>query len=653
MPHRRHALAIFFVIARLVAWTDARADEPEDVRAPSSKAPRLTDPSVAGSVVDEPRLKAAGVRTSEVLREQPGVAVTETGGYGSLATAQIRGATSAQTPVYLGGIRLNDDVAGTADLSLVPPWLLRRIEIYRGNAPLRADRLSIGGAIFLEPRLPRGSEAGAGGVAGSFGSSGLFGWAGTGDRRASALVAARWEHARNDFEYTDDRGTAFDPGDDRVVRRRNADAETLDAWALGRAEVGTARLFTLVNVVSREQGVPGLGILPTLAVRSRVARELAGVTIDGPCATHDRCRLSSTTSQLVSRSTTVDPLGELFVGSPIVTYLGSRLEEALTLRLDLGDRVTLTFVGRGGLERLSLRGAAAPIESTRVHGAPTALFEWAPSAALVVRALAGVDVEATSSDRTRSVRALPSARLGGQLGHGAVVGLANVGLYSRSPTLGELFGISGAQQGNANLVAESGFTADVGARLETPPRAAASAHVEGFLFTRFASDLIAYRRSSFGVLTPYNVGAARVFGAELQLTGEAFHRHLEASLALTLLEPRDTSEGRTTTNDLLPFRSRLIVAPRITGHLGKRRELGLDDATLGVAWIHQSSRVADPAGLVTIPAQDTVDVDAALAFHTSALRLRVANVLDSARFDVVGYPLPGRSVHLAWEVRTP
>ncbi|CAN5170717.1 hypothetical protein BH09MYX1_BH09MYX1_08690 [soil metagenome] len=656
---------IFSILAAAVivtASTDVRAADPdpavEDVRAPASKTPRLTDASVAGSVVDEKRLSAAGARTSELLREQPGVAVTDTGGYGALATASVRGATSAQTPVYLGGIRLNDDVGGTADLSLTPPWLLRRIEIYRGNAPLRADRLGIGGAIFLEPRVPRldgRTEAGIGMLSGSFGANGGYAWAGVGDARAASLVGVRWERARNDYDYKDDRGTAFDPSDDRTLRRTNADAETLDVWALGRARLeGATRVETLVNVVQREQGVPGIGLLPTIAVRSRLARELGGVKIHGSCARADGCSISSTTSFLLSRTTTEDPLGEVFIGSPIVTFLGSRLEEALTLRIDLSSRVTLTAVVRGGLERLSVRGAGPEILGTRLRGAPAALFEWAPNALVVVRALAGADIEATgaSSSGGNTLRALPSARLGAQLGHGAIVGLANAGLYARSPTLGELYGVSGGQRGNGSLVAESGYTADVGARLETPKSAIAEAHLEAFLFARRASDLIAYRRSSFGYLTPYNVGSARMLGGELAITALLF-RHVDASVALTLLDPRDDSSDRTTTNDLLPFRSRLVFVPRLGVHSGPVPSLGITEAAIGATFVHQSSRFADPAGLITIPAQNVVDLEATIAFRASAFRFRLANLFDAARFDVVGYPLPGRAAYLSLELHTP
>ncbi len=110
------------------------------------------DAAVAGSVVTRDRLAGPGLEAQDVLRTQPGVAVTESGGFGAPATAAIRGATAQDTPVYLAGVRVNDDVGGTAELSLVPLWLIDRVEVYRGNAPVEADRLAPGGAIFFEPR---------------------------------------------------------------------------------------------------------------------------------------------------------------------------------------------------------------------------------------------------------------------------------------------------------------------------------------------------------------------------------------------------------------------------------------------------------------------------------------------------------------------
>ena len=155
--------------------------------------PPPKEPSMAGSVIREDRLRAPGLSAGDVLRTQPGVAVANTGGYGALSTASIRGATAAQTPVYLGGVRLNDDVGGTADLSLVPLWMLDRVEIYRSGAPLEADQLGIGGAIFFEPRFPRKPEAAVGATAGSFGERAISAMSGlaTSAPRCSSAVATR------------------------------------------------------------------------------------------------------------------------------------------------------------------------------------------------------------------------------------------------------------------------------------------------------------------------------------------------------------------------------------------------------------------------------------------------------------------------------
>jgi outer membrane receptor protein involved in Fe transport len=113
------------------------------------------DPSIASSVVAGHRLSAPGLQAQDVLRTQPGVVVTESGGFGAPSAACIRGANAADTPVYLAGVRLNDDVGGTADLSMIPLWLIHRIEIYRGNAPLEADRLGPGGRPSSTQSAPR------------------------------------------------------------------------------------------------------------------------------------------------------------------------------------------------------------------------------------------------------------------------------------------------------------------------------------------------------------------------------------------------------------------------------------------------------------------------------------------------------------------
>src|SRR5579859_5200563 len=166
------------------------------------------------------RLVGPGLEAQDVLRTQPGVIVTESGGFGAPATAAIRGATAEDTPVYLAGVRLNDDVGGTADLSLVPLWLVDRIEVYRGHAPLDADRLGPGGAIFFEPKHPDNDAGGAGYYGGSWGASRGWLYQGIRSGSVSALVGVSGEHAVNRYPFVDDHGELLVPGRATLERRQ-------------------------------------------------------------------------------------------------------------------------------------------------------------------------------------------------------------------------------------------------------------------------------------------------------------------------------------------------------------------------------------------------------------------------------------------------
>ncbi len=146
-----------------------------------------SEPFVASSRVTRERLRRRGCGVPDVLRSEAGVQIAESGGLGAPATASIRGATAAQTPVYLGGVRLNDQVGGAADLSTIPLWLVERVDVYRGNAPFEADELGMGAPIFFEPRRPRRIEAAAGATIGSFGTRAGFGYFSLGERRGGRV----------------------------------------------------------------------------------------------------------------------------------------------------------------------------------------------------------------------------------------------------------------------------------------------------------------------------------------------------------------------------------------------------------------------------------------------------------------------------------
>jgi iron complex outermembrane receptor protein len=139
-----------------------------------------------------------------------------------------------------------------------------------------------------------------------------------------------------------------------------------------------------------------------------------------------------------------------------------------------------------------------------------------------------------------------------------------------------------------------------------------------------------------------------VLGAELEANA-TWARHARSSLSLTLLDPRDTTVGRTLTNDLLPYQSRLVSSLFLEGFVEPRARV-VKRVSVDARLSYRGSRLADPAGLIVLPASTELDLGAALVvLHELSVRCAVDDVLDAHRFDFIGYPVPGRSVHAALE----
>jgi iron complex outermembrane receptor protein len=646
------ALCLPGAVAALPAT--AAADEPPiDVFVDAEPTPvdERADPTPAAFVLEGDLLAAPGLGTADALATVPGAQPLRRGGAADLATLSLRGATSAETPIYLAGVRLNDELTGTVDLSSLPLWLLDRIEVYRGDAPVAADELGMGGAVFLEPRLPAlsgWSGLGALGV-GSFGARVARAGLSVGGAGSGALVAIQQRSADDDYTFVDDGGTRFDPTDDRERRRSNSDFRETDAWALGRWQGRRGRVAALASAYDRDGGAPGLLLIGAEQARSARRRLLGGLSAAyAPCG---GCTLALDAGWLSSRYELADPARELGV-EPLTRTAGERGNGRLRFGYAPHARVAVTAgVGhtrallrvdgsRGALERAARRSSrgelyaiAEPIDGW--HVVALGAVERSETEALAAVAPAGWYASGRLGTRVRPIEAL---------------GLfANVGRYVRTPTLGELYGVSSGALGNAALGAERGVSIDAGASATWRWRSGALyAQLVGFM--RFADDLIVYRRSTFGAVRPYNVASARVAGLELG-AGVSMWRTVALSLALTALDPRDVSDERATDNDLIPLLSRLTVTPRLEVASPPLRPVALDRASVAASLAYRSARATDPAGLVVLDAQARLDLDAALAFAGRlTLRARVENVIDTQSYDVVGYPLPPRSVHGLVEV---
>ncbi len=301
------------------------------------------------------------------------------------------------------------------------------------------------------------------------------------------------------------------------------------------------------------------------------------------------------------------------------------------------------------------RSGIIPLDAKRFYGSLGASTQWQPLERLRVVSLARVNLEATRAAGQDSLHRLVSGRLGAAYRiAGGLNLMANAGHYNRVPTLGELHGISALVVGNPSLRPEYGFSGDIGAQyLLRSKRVALSGEL--FFFQQNLGDLVAWERSSFGQIRPYNVGRARLRGVEIHARLELLSL-VRGEAATTLLDPRDTTPGRAPMNDILPFRSRLVSDARVQLHTrGPIRALHLQAASLSMRGTHRSSRYQDTTGLIVIANDTTFDLlgEVVLGVAPVGLRASVFNLFDQPRFDIVGYPLPPRTfaleAALEWE----
>jgi iron complex outermembrane receptor protein len=505
----------------------------------------------------------------------------------------------------------------------------------------------------LRPHDTRAAISVTGGSYGSHAGS-VYGSVGTAGR--GVLVAATFAGAENDYEFTDSAG--------HTQRWQNADATLVDLWLLGRTEVGRGSVEVTLNHFRREQGAVRLATVQTYESRQSLDRTLGAVT--GRAQLGSRTWLELRTSALIASSTLDDPKQELLpaFGAPgtRLEQRGERIEEELAARIELGTQTRLRVALLAASERLrrfenaQVPDVPAVLDVERASGRLAGAVERDLNGWLSLRALLALDCHATSTGAPfESCDSLaPVGRLGADLRAGELSGFLAAGRYVRAPTLAELYGTSLVVQGNPTLADESGATLDAGVRF-----AHALAHQARPLYAalsgyfRRSTNLITSELTEQGYVRPANVNVADVLGLELE-AGSGFARYFAADLALTLLDFRDRTPERVIVNDILPYHSRLVVAPGLAAMSPELHARWLNRATLGARLLYQSNRYADFAGLGVIPEQASLDLDAALqGFEGKVwLRGRVTDVLDTPRYDVVGFPLPGRSFFVSLELNT-
>ncbi|MGB9772985.1 MAG: TonB-dependent receptor plug domain-containing protein [Bacteroidota bacterium] len=122
----------------------------------------LASPSPVTVITRREIETSPGLSLGGLLAGTAGIMIRSYGGAGGLQTISLRGYGSEHTLVSFNGVRLNSVENGAADLSLLSPLFLEKIEILRGGASSLYGADAVSGVIqlvmFPAERVDRGSS---------------------------------------------------------------------------------------------------------------------------------------------------------------------------------------------------------------------------------------------------------------------------------------------------------------------------------------------------------------------------------------------------------------------------------------------------------------------------------------------------------------
>jgi iron complex outermembrane receptor protein len=631
------------------------------VRGASTAA--FTARASADTAVREPKDAAS------LVAELPGVHVRRLGAEGSYATMSIRGSASTQVGVMLGGIPLTSAADPSLDVGALPLWPGATLRVYRGFAPAALGTTGyLGGVLAIDPPSPAlGEKTEVWLLGGSFGTLKLR----VGDLRrtgsvttGTALFASRTD---GDFTYKVD-----DPRANHALEQTRTNARVVTAGGLER--VTLERAWGSVGATlfgdARQQGLPGSVAQPTRAARLAQSRLVVGVDALVRTGVVGAVHAAAWGRREASRFN--DPLGEIDRRRPDASDAIVAAGGSLGWRGRPVPSVTLDVLTDARGERFDPGpGATRMIQARRLAAGAGLDVEWRPSSRVALSGAGRVDAlrdEATAAherDEPSSRGVAPTGHVGASvrvLGEALVIA-AHAGALERPPGFVELYGNLGQLMGEPSLRSERALSLDWGASGQLGGR-----HIrldyELVGFATSARDLIAFVPVGIGTLRARNLDRATLLGAEASASLRA--RAVELRASYTLLSTRNEGADPLERGRPLPSRPVHDLVYDALYRVGPLRlRYGLDvvgGSTIDTRGaIELPTRVLHGAGIAaTLPWAPTVrlglEIDNLLdlrELHPVAAAPLATRAVGVPVSDLLGYPLPGRTIWASLRVVMP
>jgi vitamin B12 transporter len=617
------------------------------VRATPDERARIESTTTFATSVDVRVRGRLAESAGDFLDEAPGLHVRRSGDGLSPQSLMLRGSPAAHVVVALDGVVLNDAASDGVDVSLIPPALIERVDVYRGVVPVHLGVGGLGGAVEFVTRLPeRGIHGFAASGVGAFGARRASASVSVRNDNTSAIAAIGYRGSDGNFPFYDQRGTPELPAIESL--RHNAGGDAVD----GMVRACTQNGVCVLGVAGwRDRGVPGPGSQPTDGPYASQRRALMRVTVPWRLGAH---RATLWGAAIVRE--------DLFANIGAVTLFNSTPYVALS---------------RSGIFEAGVRGdlVATPwrvvsMLRVRYENFGGGLLRMGDLAAQRVAGLAGGDVDVHSANvratlgaaveiladqgATSSGTRLPYSLRAGVAWtlHDGIELRGNAVHTRRAPSLTELYGDRGFSLGNPSLREETATSGDAGFVL-TAHGTTWRIRSEIVGYARYIDDLIALVQVNRSRFKPSNLGTVSVLGAEALLRLE-WNSHLRLSLAYAWTDARvlDVAPGvegnrvpLVPAHDLYALGEVTVVGVVVGANVSYVSSAFLDASNDPMAMV-------PPRVLVGASASYNLPFARALTVGTTVTNLFDQRTAPRMTFDGVrnvpiqdfmGYPLPGRA----------
>lgn len=570
---------------------------------------------------------------SSMIEKETSIQVKQSGGIGSFSSVSMRGASSNQVMVFLDGVPLNDASGSAVDLSSIPYSEISSIEVYRGNTPITLGKGGIGGAVNI--KTLKASNRTNANINTSYSSFNTFKLAPTISQkfgRFDYLINTEYVSSKNNFTFLNDKGTAYNPADDKWEQRNNSQFSHVNVLTNFGYDINKdVRLELSEQFFDKDQNLPSQNNSPLTKTKLSTRRNITAIKLN---YFNSSSRLDYTykneyydnkdgTSGLTKQYTryTTNNYGynqtlEAVQKNNIFDFVFDVHREEYRARdLLLANPTTTSYRNN---YTTSIEDKVLLLNESLII-VPGITFEYY-----------GTTLENNHSNYSHGYF---NPKLGVKYGLTNALSLkTNLAKYTREPSFFELIGNRGYFIGNDTLKAERGVNFDIGGEFKT-----SNIKLELAYFRSNVKDVISYVYDSSGTGHAVNISNSAINGIETTFLID-FLKYFSLNTNYTWQQPINQSKVQLYDGKKLPGRFEHSFFSRLEAKAWMLKPY--------YEFLYASGLYYDSANLLPAPVKREHNLGLTFFIDKVTLTAEVKNIGDDHYEDFNGFPTPGRSYWL-------